>query len=222
MNKRKKIIIITAVIISIILIIVGTVCLILGNNQEEEKIIEAQEENGESRLIAIRDKMLETKNYYVSLTLNEDNKKVVIKNDKQAKVITLDEGEKNTYIIKDNNTYVLSDNSKTVSEYKNSIALLNDFTNRIDKVLAKKYAIGKENIEGKEYRYEEFEQTSAFIINYKRNIDESTTKTRIYFEGNNIKYIKTYVGEIEQLLKVEMNFDDQSNNDFSIPEEYSK
>ena len=45
-----------------------------------------------------------------------------------------------------------------------------------------------------------------FLINYKATIDDSKTKTRLYFEGNNLKYIKTYIGYIEQLLKVEMSY----------------
>lgn len=61
-----------------------------------------------------------------------------------------------------------------------------------------------------------------FLINYKATIDESKTKTRLYFEGNNLKYIKTYIGDIEQLLKVEMSYNVDDSVSFEIPKEYNK
>ena len=48
------------------------------------------------------------------------------------------------------------------------------------------------------------------------------TKTRLYFEGNNLKYIKTYIGDIEQLLKVEMSYNVDDSVSFEIPKEYNK
>lgn len=61
-----------------------------------------------------------------------------------------------------------------------------------------------------------------FLINYKATIDDSKTKTRLYFEGNNLKYIKTYIGDIEQLLKVEMSYNIDNSVSFEIPKEYNK
>jgi len=222
MKENKKIII---AIIIVALIVIATICtIIILNNQHQEEVEQAdiEEENGVSKLENLADKMEQTQNYRVSLTLNKDNSRTTSKNGDMAKIEINDEGEKNTYIVKDNTTYMLVEESKKYYEYKNNISLLNDFENKTNEMINRNYTTGKENIEGKEYKYEEFKNISVFIINYKNTIDDSDTKTRLYFDGTDLKYIKTYVGDVEQLLKVDMTFNNQKDSDYEIPQEYSK
>lgn len=222
MKENKKIII---AIIVVALIIIATVCtIIILNNQHNEEVQQAEieEENGVSKLESLSKKMEDTQNYRVSLTLNKDNSRVTSKKGDMAKIEVNDEGEKNTYIVKENTTYLLVEESKKCYEYKNNISYLNDFENKTDEMINKNFTTGKETINGKEYKYEEFKNISTFIINYKSTIDDSDTKTRLYFDGTDLKYIKTYVGDVEQLLEVEMTFNNQKDSNFEIPQEYSK
>ena len=89
-------------------------------------------------------------------------------------------------------------------------------------LLKQDYVSGMEKIDNKEYYDEEYAQSYPFLINYKATIDESKNKTRLYFEGNNLKYIKTHIGDIEQLLKVEMSYNIDNSVSFEIPKEYNK
>ena len=206
MNKRILIISI------VVLAIIGIVAIVIFTGNDNAKKVEQEnieEENGTSKLEKIQEKILSTQNYSISLTLNNDNYKIISKNGNSVKIEVKDEGKEKSYIVKNGNTYLLSENSQKYNEYENNTSMLNTFESNIQDILKRKYAIGTESIENKEYRYEEFENTSAFLINYKGNVDNNNTKTRLYFEGNNLKYVKTYVGKIEQLLKVNLEFNTQ-------------
>lgn len=222
MKKNKKIIIVIAVLI---VVAIACVLVVLINNQNEKKQIEQaniDEENGVSKLEALSEKLQNDESYSVSLTLNKDNQRTTSRKGSLAKVEIIDEGKKQAYLVKDNTTYLLVDSTKKYYEYENTKTLLKDFENKIDELLNRNYVIGTEEIEGKNYKYEEFENISTFIINYKRTINDSDTKTRLYFDGNDLKYIKTYVGDVEQLLTVEIKHNNQKDSDFEIPEEYKK
>jgi hypothetical protein len=88
----------------------------------------------------------------------------------------------------------------------------------------KEYQIGKEVINGKEYYYEEYNDITRFLM--LTNIDdESTVKTRFYYNNNDIAYIKNIIevdGEtVEELIKVSIDYtvDDSL---FEIPSDYAE
>lgn len=220
--KSDKKLVIGIIIAALIVMVISTVVILNNGPQKEIEQANEEEDNGISKLESLSEKMEKEKNYSVSLTLNGENSRTTSKKDDKTKIEINDEGEKNTYIVKDGTTYLLVDESKKYYEYKNNVSMLNDFENRTDEILTKHYTTGKEKIEGKEYKFEEFKNTSAYIINYKSDINDSDTKTRLYFDGNNLKYIKTYVGDVEQLLKVDMTFNNQNDSNFEIPNEYNK
>lgn len=219
MSKNKKMILGVVIVLIIVAVVVAVV---LINNNKNNKIEEAEEKEGVSKLISLKEKLEKTKNYSINLILNDENSKVISRKDEQAKVEINDEGEKKSYLVKDDTTYLLVDKTKRYYEYKNTSSLLNDFINNINDLEILNYEIGTENIKGKDYKYEEFQDVNSFLINYKGNIDSVDSKTRLYFDGSDLKYIKTYVGDVEQLLKVEITFNNQNNNNFDIPKEYSK
>ena len=154
--------------------------------------------------------------------LNDENQLVIARKENKAYVEVVDEGEKNTYIVDNNNTTVLVDRTKKYYTYENNNTYLTKVTNNMRQLLKQDYVSGMEKIDNKEYYYEEYAQSYPFLINYKATIDDSKTKTRLYFEGNNLKYIKTYIGDIEQLLKVEMSYNIDNSVSFEIPKEYNK
>lgn len=206
MEKKKKTIIIVSLIISVLLIVVGVVCLFLANNTDKgEQDVLQIEDDGVLKLGLLKDKIEETQKYKISFTLNDENYKVITKEGEQAKIEIGDSGAKKIYTIKDGSTFFKINNEEEEYEYKNNTSFLNEFENNLDIVLTKNYNIGTETIENKTYRYEEFPNTSAFIINFKGNIDQENTKTRFYFDGNDLKYIRTYIGDISQLLKISID-----------------
>lgn len=220
MKKNKKVIIIVSIVL--IIVAIATTMILINSATNKESEIEKsnyEEENGKSKLNGLYDKLKDSKNYSISLTLNKDNVRTTSKKGDFAKVEIINQGTKNDYIVKDKMTYMLVENTEKVYKYKNNVALLNDFENKLDEILNKNFVVGTEEIDGKQYRYEEFNNTSVFVINFKKKIDDAETKTRVYFEGNDVKYIKTYIGDVEQLLKVEIKYDCMKNSDFDVPEE---
>ena len=80
---------------------------------------------------------------------------------------------------------------------------------------------GKERIKGKNYSYEEFEQYQGFLINNKIAVTDLTkAKTRIYYDNDKIVYIKTIAGDEKELLKVDISYNQVSDDYFNIPDEY--
>lgn len=217
--KKKKIIIIS--IIAILLIIAVALVIIFSSNKSNSTKIQEQD-TGISRIKEICRKLEENPTYTFKTMLNDENQLVIARKENKAYVEVVDEGEKNTYIVDNNNTTVLVDRTKKYYTYENNNTYLTKVTNNMRQLLKQDYVSGMEKIDNKEYYYEEYAQSYPFLINYKATIDESKTKTRLYFEGNNLKYIKTYIGDIEQLLKVEMSYNIDNSVSFEIPKEYNK
>ena len=218
--KKKNIIIISSIIGVIILAsVIGVI--ILNNSKESSN---TENENGEivSKLTQIYDKLNQAQSYTFKTTLNDQNSFSVSKQGESALAESYDESEKDSYLVKGEDTYLLVEDTKKYYTYKNNTTYLSKVTNDMEEILNKEFTAGKEKIDNKEYYYEEFNEVYPFIINYKKSIDESTTKTRLYFEGDNLKYIKTYVGDVQQLLKVDISYDGIDNNKFDIPKDYEK
>lgn len=81
---------------------------------------------------------------------------------------------------------------------------------------------GKEEIDGKTYDYEEFNVLSKFYIGDKTNFNEESIKTRFYFKGNKLVYIKTIISnDNQQLLKVDYS-EKVDSGLFEIPSDYKE
>lgn len=217
--KKRNIIILSIIVV---IAIVAIICFVIGANNNNEKITEQQQEEGISKLTPIYEQLNQASSYTFNLKLNDENQMRISKKDEKAYVDTYDEGEHDSYIVKEDNTYLLVEKTKKYYKYENNSTNLTKVTLNMEELLEKEFTTGKEKIENKEYRYEEFMEVYPFIINYKKNIDESTTKTRLYFEGKDLKYIKTYVGDVEQLLKVEISYENIDDNTFEIPKDYKE
>ena len=92
--------------------------------------------------------------------------------------------------------------------------------NELSCVKEKEYKSGYEEIEGKKYYYEEFEGIITFIMTLNYN-EEDTIKTRFYYDGKNLQYIKNIVNDEEELLKAEFS-DTIDENLFKIPDDYAE
>ena len=79
----------------------------------------------------------------------------------------------------------------------------------------------KEKIENKTYTYEEYNTVTKFVMMDNSENEGQEIKTKFYFDGNKLEYIKTIVGNKQELLKVDIS-DDVDNNLFEIPSEYKE
>lgn len=215
MDKNKKIIIAISAVV-IIAIICVTAFFVIKNN---EKIGET-ENNSNSKLSQVYEKMNEKSVYTFTATLNDKNSKIVKrKNDKARIDLNLD-GEKSTDIIKDGNTYLVMEEDEKVYKYQNNdielTELLIDIKETIESQSPQK---SKEEIDGKKYECEEYKGISSFLLTEKAETEENLS-TKFYFNGNKLEYIKTKINDKEELLKVNISYDDISENEFDIPSEY--
>ena len=94
----------------------------------------------------------------------------------------------------------------------------------LKEAVGKEYISGKEYIEGKEYYYEEYSNITSFLI-LLDDYDEEVVKTRFYFDGDDIVYIKNIAkinGKIDdEILKTNLKYE-ANDSLFEIPEDYSE
>ncbi len=219
MEKNKKLIIGIISVLVIIAIIIAIV--MLTNNGGKESNTQIGKSYGIDSLEEVYNKLQDTKNYSFNTKLNDENYKNTSRNNDSLKIEIADEGKNQTYIVKNENTYFLNEKTKKYYEYNDNTSMLNDLENKVKDLLKNNFNEGTENINGKDYTYQEFEKTSPFLINFKRKYDNYNTKTRFYFADGNLQYIRTYVGEVQQLLKVDLEFNNQKDS-YKIPSDYTK
>ena len=120
-----------------------------------------------------------------------------------------------TVVYKDNTTYVISNEDKMymTSEGKNEEILSEDMAilskEDLQEFETAEYEKGKEEINGTEYEYEEYN-------------NEEGIKERYYFEGNDLKYIKTIEDGEEAIVKVLKLSSEVEDSIFEIPSDYEK
>lgn len=214
MDKNKKIIIAVCAVVIIAIICVVAFFMIKYNGQNKET------DSSKSKLSQVYEKMNEKLMYTFTATLNDKNSKTVKrKNDKARIDLSLD-GEKSTDIIKDGNTYLVISEDEKVYKYQNNdielTELLIDIKETIESQNPQK---SKEEIDGKKYECEEYKGISDFLLTKKAE-DEENLSTKFYFKGNDLVYIKTKNNKEEELLKINISYDDISENEFEIPSEY--
>lgn len=219
MEKNKKLIIGIISVLVIIAIIIAIV--MLTNNGGKESNTQIGKSYGIDSLEEVYNKLQDIKNYSFNTKLNDENYKNTSRNNDSLKIEIADEGKNQTYIVKNENTYFLNEKTKKYYEYNDNTSMLNDLENKVKDLLKNNFNEGTENINGKDYTYQEFEKTSPFLINFKRKYDNYNTKTRFYFADGNLQYIRTYVGEVQQLLKVDLEFNNQKDS-YKIPSDYTK
>lgn len=124
-------------------------------------------------------------------------------------------------LIKNGNTYLIKDEDKVYYVYKNNDTNLNKIEDILEELKDKEYQTGKEKIDNKSYSYIEFNQLTDLAIMNTSNIKSDTKKTRFYFDGKDLKYIKTIAGNKEELLKVNIS-KDVDNKLLQIPSDYEE
>ena len=213
MNK-KKIILIAIIAIIVIAIIIGAIVLV--NNQTKNN-------QGETTQISkLYEQISNVKEMTFSQTIDNNNKIVTaIKNNNGYKEVTTN-GKTRKYIVKDNNTYYLDETEKIYYTYQNNDTILTEIKEKFETLKdVTQISKGKERINGKSYKYEEISNCQDFLFNNELSVNNlEYAKTRLYFDNDNLVYIKTIVGDNEEIIKIDISYN--VNNDyFNIPKDYS-
>ena len=215
MSKKKKIIIISVISIIVLALIIGIAIFLINRYNSEE----SQSYSGDTRIARLYDRLNKEKMFSFTTTIDDNNKEIYAKSSDAAYIDTIYEGEESKFVIKDGNSYLLNDENKIYYTYQNNEIDLNRVIEQLEEVKDTELVEGTENIEGKEYNYEEYSGFTSFAFKLSDEGDTENMKTRFYFDGDNLVYIKTITSNTQELLKVEIS-DDVDENLFEIPSDY--
>lgn len=212
-NKENKKVIIIFIIIAIVAVCLGIIsCFLLVPNTSKELSFSINE---------LYESLKQEQAYSINLTLDENNKSLYAKQSNIAYLDDILNGVETEMLIKNGNTYLIKDEDKVYYVFKNNETNLNKIEDILEALKDKEYQTGEEKIDNKSYSYIEFNQLTDFAIMNTSNIKSDTKKTRFYFDGKDLKYIKTIAGNKEELLKVTISRD-VDNKLFQIPSDYEE
>ena len=214
MDKKKKIIIISVVSIILIALIVTLVILLVNNSKNN-----GESSTNSTKIVKLYNELSNEQSFSFTTTIDENNKEIYAKNNNTAYTDTIYDGEESKFIIRDGNSYLLRDSDKIYYTYQNNEVDLNKVLEQLNEIKDSELAEGKEEIERKNYDYEEYSGITNFAIKLTDDNNSEDVKTRFYFDGNDLVYIKTIIGNNQELLSVEISNDVDSSL-FEIPEDY--
>ena len=217
--NKKKTILIAIIVIIIIITIVGTI--IFVNNQIKSSTNNKENEN--TKTSQLYEKISNAKEIIFTQMLDDNNKIfIAIKDDKGYKEVTTN-GRAKKYIAKDGDTYYLDETNKKYYIYQSNDAILTEIKEQLEELKdITEISKGKEKINGKKYDYEEISKYQGFLFNEKLSVDNlEYSKTRLYYDNSQLVYIKTIAGDNEEIIKIDISYDNINNDYFSIPKEYS-
>lgn len=213
MDKKQKIFIISICVI-VAIIIVGLIVYVVTRNGEENV--------SKNRLTNMYEKMIQNQTYSITIQLNDNNKYTVSRKGGSANIDTYNDGSHTTNIVKDENTYLLMYNTKRYYIYQNNVTGLGEIANQLNEIIqSQEPEKGQEEVNGKNYRYEEYKGVSDFLMNTDEGISEEDTNTRFYFDGDDLKYIRTIMGDKSELISVDISYD-VDDNVFQIPSDFQE
>ena len=218
---KKKTIIIIAISIIVLLIVIGLICFFVSraNNSESG---DAGNSAQESKTIKIYNQLKESEKYQFTRKVNDENQVTIAKSGDRAYEEETFNGKKTYYVVNEGDLYLLNKSTERYYKYQNNDEILHEITDAFSRIEGMTYTEGKEDINEKSYKYEEFKGIQEFLIDsnlYTDNSDEAIT--RFYYSGDDLKYIKTIVGDKQELLKVNISYD-VDNDLFNIPSNYEE
>jgi hypothetical protein len=216
MNK-KKLVIIILIIAAVSISIIGVII-----NKQAKK----------SKLSNIYEKMIENKIYtFTRYDLEEKNKIITSRKKDKTLIDMYNSGEHLSTLILEGDTYLIFHENEEYFVYTNNNKDEELLTSELAEIAKLEYTIGKEKIYGKSYKYEEYKGVSNFLIYSENNMDIHTVKTRFYFKGKELVYLKTMyetvnqeTGErkqVEELQNIKVEYE-VPDGIFNIPENYAE
>ena len=213
MSKKKKIIIIS--ICAIIAIVILGMSIYFATKKIEEV-------SNEIKLSKLYEKMMQNETYSINFKLNDDNQYTVSRKGDVANVDTYSNGTHTTDIVRDGNTYLLMYGTQKYYTYENNESELNELPNQLNEIAqSQEPTKGEEEINGEKYKYEEYKGVSYFLIDFENELSEEETNTKFYFDGDELKYIRTIMGDDSELIQVDASFT-VDNSLFEIPDGFEE
>lgn len=217
---NKKTIIILTISVIVILIIAGLIWFLVANKNNSNN--QSQETPAqESKTQKIYDELKNSEAYQFTRKIDDNNQVLIAKKGDRAYEKEIFKGSETNYLVKDGDLYLLSATNQRYYIYQNNDEILNLIVNAFSKIENKTYTEGKEEINGKKYNYEEFQRIQEFLVDSNLySADEANIKTRFYYSGNDLKYIKTITENNEELLEIKIEYE-ADDSLFEIPEGYT-
>lgn len=215
MSKSKKNIVLIVISIILLAIVIGAIVLVIKNKNTN---------NQENTLISkLCKKISEANEISYTRTIDENNKiTVIVKGDKAYKEVISD-GNTTKYIVKNGNTFYLDDGEKKYYKYENNDEILTEVKEQFKNLNLSGLKVGKESINGKNYKYEEIQQCQDFLFDENLSVNNlEYANTRLYYKNENLSYIKTIVGENQELIKVDISYGNINDSYFDIPSDYTE
>lgn len=215
MDKKKKIIVISTIAIIVLLLIAGGIWYFVANKNNNN------ENNQEtSKVVRLYNTLKEKEIYSFNFILDENNRMYYAKNKDKAYTSTIYNGSTSNYIIRDGNSYLIMEDIKKYYTYANNTIDLNLISETLETVKELEYQTGTEEIEGKNFEYEEYTVLTEISMGDFSEVNNNV-KTRFYFQGEKLVYIKTISEGKQELLKVETSYK-VDNGIFEIPSDYTQ
>lgn len=215
---KKKIIIISTILIVVVICIISVIAYISNRPSD--------------RLKKMYNKMTSSNTYiFTRSSQNGENKIVTTKKEDKTRIDMYNSGDYTTTLIKNGDTYLISHESKEYYTYTDNKIDEEILTEEIKRIIDKEYKVGKEKIYGQTYYYEEYNGITDFLIEAYKDMDLNTAKTRFYFKGKDLQFIKTIyqtvdsetgkTTTIEELLRANVEYKVEDNV-FEIPSDYAE
>ena len=135
----------------------------------------------------------------------------------------ISDGNTTKYIVKNGNTFYLDDGEKKYYKYENNDEILTEVKEQFKNLNLSGLKVGKESINGKNYKYEEIQQCQDFLFDENLSVNNlEYANTRLYYKNENLSYIKTIVGENQELIKVDISYGNINDSYFDIPSDYTE
>lgn len=206
MLNKKKVAAVIAIFGILLIIIIWAISVGLGKGTKVSKLY----------------KKIEKSQEYIFEMKDESNYEITIaEKDGQTAIDMNNDGERVTTLIKDGTEYLISHSQKEYYTYDSDETDETIVTDML-KGLKKADSTGKEKINGKTYKYEEYKGFEGFMTSTGLYTDDENVSTRFYFDGKNLVYIKTMVeGEDDELLEIKVQYSVPEEL-FEIPSDYAE
>ena len=181
-----------------------------------------------SNVKSIYNKMQKSQKYTFSMeeTSTDINYKVsMAQRGEDVSIDMYSDEEHTTTLILDNKSYYIMHNDKEYYDNGEEKVESDIVLSGLRSISQKQYTTGKEELNGKTYYFEEYENENMDFIIFANINESSKVKTRFYFNGNNICFIKNFIesedGNQEELIKVTLKYE-VDDSLFAIPEDYAE
>ncbi len=205
LNKKK----VAIVALIILILIVGIVLIVMAVN-------------GKTKVSKLYDGLNQSECYSFDMKDNENGYEIIFskKGDKSC-IDSLSGDEKTSTIVKDGVAYALMHSQKEYVVYDQDLIDSNTIVGLFEEIKDSKCTTGKEKINNKSYKYEEYDGFAGFMTFADINTEEQNVKTRFYFDKNNLAYIKTIANGEEDLLEIHLSYEVEDEI-FEIPTDYAE